>query len=288
MAHKKGAGSTRNGRDSNSQRRGVKVYGGEDVRAGNILIRQVGETIAAGKNVGLGKDLHSLRAHRRRREVRVARRTNSARSPSTRSAEQRRRRRSGAAAAPRSSRRSDGTLLDVRRSSPTRARRARAHSLRCRVDAGRGGDDPHGPPLLRHAPDAPSARDRRPGGLRRREPHRPRGHDHKTLVHHGDRGRARRWPPTRASSERRSRASSLRATRWSTTTRGSLSPVRAHLVDDLRYAHPRDHEHALWDSIDGMTAAVVASARRRDRPAVAEHRARLDESLQVACSRFRR
>ncbi|MBS2012381.1 MAG: 50S ribosomal protein L27 [Deltaproteobacteria bacterium] len=56
MAHKKGAGSTRNGRDSNSQRRGVKVYGGEAVRAGNILVRQVGETISAGKNVGLGTD----------------------------------------------------------------------------------------------------------------------------------------------------------------------------------------------------------------------------------------
>jgi large subunit ribosomal protein L27 len=56
MAHKKGAGSTRNGRDSNSQRRGVKVYGGETVRAGNILVRQVGASLAAGKNVGLGKD----------------------------------------------------------------------------------------------------------------------------------------------------------------------------------------------------------------------------------------
>jgi large subunit ribosomal protein L27 len=56
MAHKKGAGSTRNGRDSNSQRRGVKVYGGETVRAGNILVRQVGETISPGKNVGKGKD----------------------------------------------------------------------------------------------------------------------------------------------------------------------------------------------------------------------------------------
>jgi large subunit ribosomal protein L27 len=56
MAHKKGAGSTRNGRDSNSQRRGVKVYGGETVRAGNILVRQVGETIAAGRNVGRGSD----------------------------------------------------------------------------------------------------------------------------------------------------------------------------------------------------------------------------------------
>ncbi len=56
MAHKKGAGSTRNGRDSNSQRRGVKVYGGEEVRAGNILVRQVGSSIHPGKNVGLGKD----------------------------------------------------------------------------------------------------------------------------------------------------------------------------------------------------------------------------------------
>ena len=56
MAHKKGAGSTRNGRDSNSQRRGVKVYGGETVRAGNIIVRQVGETISPGKNVGKGSD----------------------------------------------------------------------------------------------------------------------------------------------------------------------------------------------------------------------------------------
>jgi large subunit ribosomal protein L27 len=56
MAHTKGAGSTRNGRDSNSQRRGVKVYGGETVLAGNVLVRQVGGAIAAGKNVGLGKD----------------------------------------------------------------------------------------------------------------------------------------------------------------------------------------------------------------------------------------
>jgi large subunit ribosomal protein L27 len=56
MAHKKGAGSTRNGRSSNAQRRGVKVYGGETVRAGNILVRQVGGTLGAGKNVGLGKD----------------------------------------------------------------------------------------------------------------------------------------------------------------------------------------------------------------------------------------
>ena len=56
MAHKKGAGSTRNGRDSNSQRRGVKVYGGETVTAGSILVRQVGSTLHPGKNVGLGKD----------------------------------------------------------------------------------------------------------------------------------------------------------------------------------------------------------------------------------------
>jgi large subunit ribosomal protein L27 len=56
MAHKKGAGSTRNGRDSNSQKRGVKVYGGEKVTAGSVLVRQVGTTIHAGRNVGLGKD----------------------------------------------------------------------------------------------------------------------------------------------------------------------------------------------------------------------------------------
>ena len=56
MAHKKGAGATRNGRDSNSQRRGVKVYGGETVTAGSILVRQVGTTIHAGRNVGVGKD----------------------------------------------------------------------------------------------------------------------------------------------------------------------------------------------------------------------------------------
>ncbi|MBW2456320.1 MAG: 50S ribosomal protein L27 [Deltaproteobacteria bacterium] len=56
MAHKKGGGSSRNGRDSNAQRRGVKVYGGEAVHAGSILVRQVGGTIAPGKNVGQGRD----------------------------------------------------------------------------------------------------------------------------------------------------------------------------------------------------------------------------------------
>ena len=56
MAHKKGGGSTRNGRGSNAQYRGVKVYGGESVRAGSILVRQVGQTIAPGRNVGLGRD----------------------------------------------------------------------------------------------------------------------------------------------------------------------------------------------------------------------------------------
>ncbi|MDP9150736.1 MAG: 50S ribosomal protein L27 [Myxococcota bacterium] len=56
MAHKKGAGSTRNGRDSNSQKRGVKVYGGEKVTAGSILVRQVGSSIHAGRNVGVAKD----------------------------------------------------------------------------------------------------------------------------------------------------------------------------------------------------------------------------------------
>jgi large subunit ribosomal protein L27 len=56
MAHKKGAGSTRNGRSSNSQRRGTKVYGGEKVSAGSILVRQVGSSIHAGHNVGVGSD----------------------------------------------------------------------------------------------------------------------------------------------------------------------------------------------------------------------------------------
>jgi large subunit ribosomal protein L27 len=56
MAHKKGQGSTRNGRDSAGQRRGVKVYGGEVAKAGNILVRQLGTRIHPGKNVGMGRD----------------------------------------------------------------------------------------------------------------------------------------------------------------------------------------------------------------------------------------
>ena len=56
MAHKKGTGSTRNGRDSNSKRLGVKAYGGEKVTAGSILIRQRGTSIIPGINVGKGKD----------------------------------------------------------------------------------------------------------------------------------------------------------------------------------------------------------------------------------------
>lgn len=56
MAHKKGGGSTRNGRDSNAQHRGVKRFGGEVVNAGTILVRQVGQTFAPGRNVGKGKD----------------------------------------------------------------------------------------------------------------------------------------------------------------------------------------------------------------------------------------
>jgi large subunit ribosomal protein L27 len=56
MAHKKGQGSSRNGRDSNAQRRGVKRFGGQRVRAGNILVRQVGNSFHAGANVGQGKD----------------------------------------------------------------------------------------------------------------------------------------------------------------------------------------------------------------------------------------
>ena len=56
MAHKKAGGSSRNGRDSNGQRRGVKRYGGQVVRAGNILVRQLGTRIHPGTNVGMGKD----------------------------------------------------------------------------------------------------------------------------------------------------------------------------------------------------------------------------------------
>jgi large subunit ribosomal protein L27 len=56
MAHKKGQGSSRNGRDSNAQRRGVKVYGGEMVPAGSILVRQLGTVIHPGNNVRLGRD----------------------------------------------------------------------------------------------------------------------------------------------------------------------------------------------------------------------------------------
>lgn len=56
MAHKKAGGSSRNGRDSQGQRRGVKVFGGETVRAGNILVRQLGTRIHPGRNVGMGRD----------------------------------------------------------------------------------------------------------------------------------------------------------------------------------------------------------------------------------------
>lgn len=56
MAHKKGQGSCRNGRDSNSQRRGVKLYGGQTARAGSIIVRQCGTKFAAGANVSRGRD----------------------------------------------------------------------------------------------------------------------------------------------------------------------------------------------------------------------------------------
>jgi large subunit ribosomal protein L27 len=64
MAHKKGQGSSRNGRDSNGQRRGIKRYAGETVPAGNILVRQVGTVIHPGVNVGMGRDftLFALKA----------------------------------------------------------------------------------------------------------------------------------------------------------------------------------------------------------------------------------
>jgi large subunit ribosomal protein L27 len=56
MSHKKAAGSSKNGRDSNAQRRGVKKFGGQTVSAGNIIVRQVGTKIHPGNNVGMGKD----------------------------------------------------------------------------------------------------------------------------------------------------------------------------------------------------------------------------------------
>ena len=59
MAHKKAGGSTRNGRDSEAKRLGVKVYGGQAVRAGNIIVRQRGTQFWAGSNVGMGRD-HTL------------------------------------------------------------------------------------------------------------------------------------------------------------------------------------------------------------------------------------
>ncbi|MCK9316528.1 MAG: 50S ribosomal protein L27 [Verrucomicrobia bacterium] len=56
MAHKKGQGSSRNGRDSNPKMRGIKRFGGEEVKAGSILVRQVGTKLHPGKNVGVGRD----------------------------------------------------------------------------------------------------------------------------------------------------------------------------------------------------------------------------------------
>ena len=56
MSHKKGQGSTRNGRDSNAQRRGIKVYAGERIRAGGIIVRQLGTVVNAGRGVGMGRD----------------------------------------------------------------------------------------------------------------------------------------------------------------------------------------------------------------------------------------
>ncbi len=64
MAHKKGQGSTRNGRDSRGQRRGIKIYAGQQVVAGNILVRQLGTRIHAGRGVGMGRDytLYALKS----------------------------------------------------------------------------------------------------------------------------------------------------------------------------------------------------------------------------------
>lgn len=64
MAHKKGQGSSRNGRDSNGQRRGIKAYGGQTVSAGSILVRQLGTRYVAGRNVAVARDysLFALKA----------------------------------------------------------------------------------------------------------------------------------------------------------------------------------------------------------------------------------
>ena len=56
MAHKKGQGTSKNGRDSNPKRRGVKMYGGQTAKAGNIIVRQVGTKFHPGENVGMGRD----------------------------------------------------------------------------------------------------------------------------------------------------------------------------------------------------------------------------------------
>lgn len=81
MAHKKGQSASRNGRDSNPQYRGIKKYGGEPVRAGNIIVRQCGTKVHPGRNVGLGRDytlfaltdgIVTYHKNRRRCQVEVA------------------------------------------------------------------------------------------------------------------------------------------------------------------------------------------------------------------------
>ena len=64
MAHKKGSGSTKNGRDSNAQRLGIKVYGNQPIEAGGIIVRQRGLSVRSGRNIGVGKDytLFALRS----------------------------------------------------------------------------------------------------------------------------------------------------------------------------------------------------------------------------------
>ena len=74
MAHKKAGGSTRNGRDSESKRLGVKKFGGQVVVAGNIIVRQRGTKFHPGTNVGCGRDHTAVRQSKRCREVRTARR----------------------------------------------------------------------------------------------------------------------------------------------------------------------------------------------------------------------
>ena len=141
MAHKKGVGSSRNGRDSNPQYRGVKKYGGEKVRAGNIIIRQCGTKFHPGRNVGLGSDYTIYLAHRRRREVRAQEQD----APQGQRLSRRRRHRRGVTAARRAASRTPLRIARGRFRIPAAGRRTK-HRLSarriCRTVAHSFNEDP--------------------------------------------------------------------------------------------------------------------------------------------------